>query len=78
MLEQRSLKISPSLVREAIEVISSAIENTEQCLVDHDYTLGRTTDKNRYTAELYERQINDMRSVRKRLIQTLNRRCECN
>ena len=48
------------LTRRAIE---AGLENTQGALLEHDAALGRTTRKNRTTAEMLERDIENMQTA---------------
>ena len=47
----------------AIDALKVGIENTEELLSDHEERYGRTTRKNRLTAERLEKEISDMKSA---------------
>lgn len=47
----------------AIEAIQARLEYTVDMLTYHDISLGRTTRKNKHTAEAMERDINKMKSA---------------
>lgn len=52
--------------RSALKV---GLENTQELLIEHDASLGRTTRKNRFTAERLEGEIRSMQSVLEKLCQ---------
>ena len=56
-----------SMLKDAVyaaqEAIRAGIENTQELLADHDVRLGRTTRRNRYTAERLEGEIRQMQSA---------------
>lgn len=41
--------------------LEAGLENTQELLIEHDASLGRTTRKNRFTAERLESEIHDIR-----------------
>ena len=45
------------LINQAIICIEEGLEDTRECLSNHDVSLGRATSKNRRMAEFYEDQI---------------------
>ena len=47
----------------AVDALKIGIENTEELLSDHEERYGRTTRKNRLTAERLEKEISDMKSA---------------
>lgn len=51
----------------AIPALEIGIENTEELLSDHEQRFGRTTRKNRMTAERLEREITQMKLALKNL-----------
>lgn len=61
------VSINEEILRSALTAISSGIENTRQCLAEHDSTLGRTIKKNKLWAETLERDIEQMEAAAKRI-----------
>ena len=47
----------------AINVIEGGLENTQELLLIHDTSLGRTTRKNKWVAERYEQDIEKMKKT---------------
>lgn len=45
------------------EALTTGIENTQELLAAHDFTLGRTTRSNRMTAERLEQEIVAMQAA---------------
>lgn len=47
--------------------LEAGLENTQELLIEHDASLGRTTRKNRFTAERLESEIRAMKSALEKL-----------
>ncbi len=56
-LQPTFISLDQEVLRKAVEVCETAIENTAELLVNHDSALGRTTRKNKWIAERYETEI---------------------
>ena len=54
------VELSYSEMENIVDSLEAGIENTRELLVDHDERLGRTTAKNRFTAERMEKEISKM------------------
>jgi hypothetical protein len=53
--------IEKDVIYAAIPAVASGLEYAQQCLVDHDTTLGRATKKNATWAKTMESDIRSMR-----------------
>lgn len=65
--DQTLISVPPKLLARTITALEMAEENARELLAEHDASLGRTTRKNRYTAELYEYAIRESAALRQRL-----------
>jgi myo-inositol catabolism protein IolC len=61
--EPEARKVLLTTVHAAREALTSGIENTQELLAAHDFTLGRTTRSNRMSAERLEQEIASMQAA---------------
>jgi hypothetical protein len=61
------VSVDQELIRRVITVVESAIENASECMMTHDHNLGRTTRKNKYVGDMYERDVEESRQLRREL-----------
>lgn len=63
-LQPTFISVDEELIRKALDVCETAIENTAEVLANHDASLGRTTRKNKWIADRHEAEITAAKSCR--------------